>query len=913
MPMYDDYGFDNYNYGYEMYDDWGSFSDDPIDPWGGGCFPPDEWGGGGGGMPPDTPAPPPQPNPNLFEGSYWWSQFTDITNPNPFPMGPMSQQDFYQNLINESLFYGINPLDYPIPIEFRGGIEAQVGEYFYNQNVQQAFAESRFAEQANEVIRGSVDQANNELNEISDPAQKAVRAEQLKAELNRLSAVMQASLDRGQITDQNFRQILTDFFSTSSLFQNNTGLANSLSDYRQAINQDQNQMTATGQMTANVENKLANVINTLKTMIPGLSTENAQQMANSLAYANNGSTATNTIIPAGSGSYYYDPSTGNGGLTGQVNIPIANNNNLATGIIGTSLTSLIPLNQIASNNLSPIGNILGNVSINDTDIPVSNIDLLDAPDVTKLYEYVLRRQLRDALNYFGKNLSNEDFEKVLAEFMKHAKMTTYDANGRKVVVDNMYLVNILAQRSKNPDSSTWIKNATVSEDFLKNILNSLGIDFNSIPQGWTVDIGIGVGTNATTQNSGGNGTGRITPQQYVNMGMGVGGVGLTLASGGSLVEGTAAELFAAGAIGAELLAMIPVALAGIAAGAGYAIIFSKIIDIVKLKALDEAHKTALAAEIAILHQEVIRKIALVDAAAAKIAEIQILTSSANNPTDYANPPRTKDWTIPGENELPKGELVPTGGRGVDPEPPNEEEPETTPPSSPNPSPNPPGNDFDKILKLIADKLGVDLNKVIRLLAATLGGFTVGTTAVNVLRKPDIPTLSPNDEQGIADLASYRQTKNMPPSASDPETGTLATVIVDGGKFRGHSVSLERQYFNDFDNGLLRQSLLTEMQSAGYLLDENGQPLPYGTFGDPLFVTHAEAEALLEAKKSLGSLEGKELTMYVDRACCDWCYKNLPILIALWGIKKITIITSGETTNGNTLNKEIIIFTNQKKQ
>ncbi|NJM52285.1 MAG: hypothetical protein HC846_02150 [Blastocatellia bacterium] len=49
--------------------------------------------------------------------------------------------------------------------------------------------------------------------------------------------------------------------------------------------------------------------------------------------------------------------------------------------------------------------------------------------------------------------------------------------------------------------------------------------------------------------------------------------------------------------------------------------------------------------------------------------------------------------------------------------------------------------------------------------------------------------------------------------------------------------------------------------------------------------HAEAEALIKAKEKFGNLEGEEIKLYVDRRTCEECYKNLPIIMALWGIKK----------------------------
>lgn len=76
--------------------------------------------------------------------------------------------------------------------------------------------------------------------------------------------------------------------------------------------------------------------------------------------------------------------------------------------------------------------------------------------------------------------------------------------------------------------------------------------------------------------------------------------------------------------------------------------------------MDAARKTAVAAEIAILAAEVARQFAASQAAATKLAEITILTSSSSKPTDYANPPKTGDWSIPNQ---PVGEtdLAPTGG------------------------------------------------------------------------------------------------------------------------------------------------------------------------------------------------------------------------------------------------------------
>lgn len=181
--------------------------------------------------------------------------------------------------------------------------------------------------------------------------------------------------------------------------------------------------------------------------------------------------------------------------------------------------------------------------------------------------------------------------------------------------------------------------------------------------------------------------------------------------------------------------------------------------------------------------------------------------------------------------------------------------------------------------------------------AITGAITVslGVKATNMLSGDKVPDYTPvryNDvtlnsemKAEIQKLAQYRQINGFPEAAKDTKAGTIASTTIEGKTFYGHSTVNERTVLGK-DSFALRKKLFDDLKDAGYLqndLRHNDQRLN--------FLYHAETGTILEAKEKLGSLEGKDLVIYVDRQPCDPCYNHLPKVAEFYGINSITIISS----------------------
>ena len=66
-----------------------------------------------------------------------------------------------------------------------------------------------------------------------------------------------------------------------------------------------------------------------------------------------------------------------------------------------------------------------------------------------------------------------------------------------------------------------------------------------------------------------------------------------------------------------------------------------------------------------------------------------------------------------------------------------------------------------------------------------------------------------------------------------------------------------------------------------------------------FLTHAEAQALINAHRQAGGRLPERLTLYVDRPTCPQCFgsmsepteRGLRVLAELYGVKELTVIDS----------------------
>ena len=145
-------------------------------------------------------------------------------------------------------------------------------------------------------------------------------------------------------------------------------------------------------------------------------------------------------------------------------------------------------------------------------------------------------------------------------------------------------------------------------------------------------------------------------------------------------------------------------------------------------------------------------------------------------------------------------------------------------------------------------------------------------------------LSAEEQQAIRDIAAYRARSGMPEFKPNEPTGTVSVTTVNGKDVYGHSTTLERAHLGT-DNRALREAALQEIQAQ--LGRFKGLK-----YGDPklAFLTHAEAEALINAQKEFGKLPEK-MKIFVDRVTCSNCADNLNALAELYGVKELRIIDS----------------------
>ena len=152
---------------------------------------------------------------------------------------------------------------------------------------------------------------------------------------------------------------------------------------------------------------------------------------------------------------------------------------------------------------------------------------------------------------------------------------------------------------------------------------------------------------------------------------------------------------------------------------------------------------------------------------------------------------------------------------------------------------------------------------------------------------------PGDASGR--IAAFRQAHGIPAIDLTPgtggQTGTVASVRVNGRDVFGLNTTLERQYLG-VDTLAARREVLQQIQQQlgkmqGATIDRAGQ-----------FLTHAEAEALMNAQRQFGRLP-ERLTLHVDRPTCPQCFgsmeepteRGLRVLAELYGVKELTVIDS----------------------
>ena len=152
-------------------------------------------------------------------------------------------------------------------------------------------------------------------------------------------------------------------------------------------------------------------------------------------------------------------------------------------------------------------------------------------------------------------------------------------------------------------------------------------------------------------------------------------------------------------------------------------------------------------------------------------------------------------------------------------------------------------------------------------------------------------LSADELNAVQRIAQFRQLKSLPTLDLTPKTGgpsgTVAYVKEGGKEIYGLNTTLERDLLH-VDTATIRNGVLKDIQTK--LGKLQGATLG----GRAQFLTHAEAEALINAQRELGKLPEK-LTLYVDRPTCNMCSggpeNGLPLLAELYGVKELTVIDS----------------------
>jgi len=139
-------------------------------------------------------------------------------------------------------------------------------------------------------------------------------------------------------------------------------------------------------------------------------------------------------------------------------------------------------------------------------------------------------------------------------------------------------------------------------------------------------------------------------------------------------------------------------------------------------------------------------------------------------------------------------------------------------------------------------------------------------------------------ENLDEIANFRKRNNLPEyKASDAQTGTVARVSLQEKTFYGVNSGFNRLYTLSLEE---RRALFNTLKQKGKLIDlKTGQQL--SNLSEAQFLSHAEAEALIKAKKA-GIVFPKEIDLFVDRPTCPNCKSYLKDLMNEYGIDKMNI-------------------------
>lgn len=131
------------------------------------------------------------------------------------------------------------------------------------------------------------------------------------------------------------------------------------------------------------------------------------------------------------------------------------------------------------------------------------------------------------------------------------------------------------------------------------------------------------------------------------------------------------------------------------------------------------------------------------------------------------------------------------------------------------------------------------------------GNIKGDNILEARMKPE-EVLTPKELQKLKDLAGYRETEGLPEYKYRQKTGTTAETEINGEKSQGVNTKTERERLN-VDSSQARKATLEALQKI--------EKLKGVKYGDDLaqFLTHAEAQALMNAAEKAGGKLPQKMT------------------------------------------------------
>lgn len=152
-----------------------------------------------------------------------------------------------------------------------------------------------------------------------------------------------------------------------------------------------------------------------------------------------------------------------------------------------------------------------------------------------------------------------------------------------------------------------------------------------------------------------------------------------------------------------------------------------------------------------------------------------------------------------------------------------------------------------------------------------------------LKRPRPKPKPPTNVNPYDDIAKFRQRAGLPEFTGGKETGAVARLEVDGRVYFGvnsgfqpkASLQARRDYF-----AKVKKAFPEDFEYAKHL-------------GHMEFMKHAEAHALIRAARR--GILPKKLTMYVDKATCDWCRYDLEKLLKEICVDELTVYSGSAAT------------------